>query len=97
MNKIRTLNLPVEDKPRTYLLPSCILLILFPIEGILSVLFICSAWMTRAINMAYYSGNVQRARELSRLARNLFIAGIVCRCLALSFFIIVMRKMGMFL
>lgn len=84
MNKRREPSRLARRKPKTYLLPSCILMVLLPIESILCVFFLVSAWLTKSINEAYYSGNEQRAKELSKLARNFFIAGCVSRVMMLS-------------
>lgn len=84
MNKRREPSRLARSKPKTYLLPSCILMVLLPVEGILCVFFLVSAWLTRSINEAYYSGNAQKAKELSKLARNYFVAGCVSRVIMLS-------------
>lgn len=87
MNKRIETGRLARRKPKTYLLPSCILMVLLPIESILCVFFLVSAWLTKSINEAYYSGNVQRAKELSKLARNFFIAGCASRVVMTSVYV----------
>lgn len=84
MNKRIETSQLARRKPKTYLLPSCIMMVLLPIELILCVFFLVSAWLTKSINEAYYAGNVQRAKELSKQARNFFIAGCVSRGMVLT-------------
>lgn len=84
MNKRIETSQLARRKPKTYLLPSCIMMVLLPVESILCVFFLVSAWLTKPINEAYYSGNEQRAKELSKLARNFFIAGCVSRVIMLA-------------
>ena len=87
MNKRIETSQLARRKPKTYLLPSCILMVLLPIESILCVFFLVSAWLTKSINEAYYAGNVQRAKELSKLARNFFIAGCTSRVVMTSVYV----------
>ena len=84
MNKKREPSRLARSKPKTYLLPSCILMVLLPVESILCVFFLVSAWLPQSINEAYYSGNEQRAKDLSKLARNFFVAGCASRVIMLT-------------
>lgn len=81
------IELTPQNKPRTYHIPSLILFVFFPIDFIFSLSFLMAALKTGDINRAFYSGNVEGAKDFSREARNYFIVGIVTRVIALSILI----------
>lgn len=71
------MNSPLIRKPSTYLTASLVMGGFFIWLPIFNLPFLAAASLSTAINMAYYSGDIETARRLSARARLWLILGSI--------------------